>query len=107
MQRLACLGLEGQPAAEVIQATAAVWIDRLACYGAGRLAVAFDAVEKTATRWPTPAQVIASLPTYRVDPYVPPTHQVTADPDSERAARTKERADKAIAECAERLGVKL
>lgn len=109
MQRLLCLGLEGQPAAELIEATATIWQETLANYSPNRLARAFDAVERSCTRWPAPADVIANLP-----PYMPPEperrperiieRERTADEIAEQKA-TSERARAAIAECAAKLGV--
>ncbi len=64
LQRLVCLNLEGAPADDVFPGTVKVWVGVLGDYSPERLSVAFDAVEKSATRWPSPATVIASLPQY-------------------------------------------
>lgn len=108
IQRLICLGLEGQPAAELIAGTAQIWQEKLGRYDERRLIVAFDSVEGTARRWPTPADVIAALPVYAhtytetaaPQPGVP---QIATDPEA--AQRSKERIDGVIAVCAKNLGV--
>lgn len=82
MQRLLCLGLEGQPAAELIAGTAKVWQERLGQYGADRLSRAFDAVEESAKRWPTPADVIACLPAAIQAPMLP--QRVLSDSEREK-----------------------
>jgi hypothetical protein len=107
MQRLMCLGLEGQPAAEVIKGTAEIWQEALGRYHPQRLALAFDAVESSATRWPTPANIIACLPTY-----FDPTYERFGGPrepvvliEHVHDPEAKARADKAIADCAAKLGI--
>jgi hypothetical protein len=46
-----------------------MWIEHLAGFSPERLTVAFNAVEKSATRWPVPANIIAELPS-SIEPYV-------------------------------------
>jgi hypothetical protein len=88
MQRLATLGLEGQPASEVIEATATVWIERLSRYSPERLSIAFDALESAATRWPAPANLIELLP-QRVpsDERVDASRRLARDPESLERSR--------------------
>jgi len=66
LQRLLCLSLEGQPAAELIEGTALAWQSALGHIGPERLDKAFDNVEKTAQRWPSPRFILDNLPAYFV-----------------------------------------
>lgn len=107
MQRLACLGLEGQPAAELITATGRVWIERLSRFHPNRLRMAFDSIEATASRWPTPGNIIAALPAYEhtyLPPPAPPERQIAVDP--EQAAKAKARIDRVITRCADLLKIR-
>lgn len=105
MQRLLCLGLEGQPSSELIHGTAEIWQELLGRFSFNRLAVAFDNVEASARRWPTPADVIVELPVYEA-PSLEVTQAVPQIPvDPESVARAKERIDGVIAACAKNLGV--
>ncbi len=104
MQRLMCIGLEGQPSAEMITGTGRIWIEVLSQYSPERLAVAFNTIERTANRWPTPAKIIESLPTYAppVSPPVPTERQIAPDPEELERRRAKAKA--AIEELARRFG---
>jgi|SRR6478609_2733107 len=62
MQALMALGLEGTPSMAVIERTAEVWLKHLGIYSEARLSAAFDAVERTATRWPPVATIRGALP---------------------------------------------
>jgi len=62
MQALMALGLEGTPSMAVIERTAEVWLKHLGIYSEARLSAAFDAVERTATRWPAVATIRGALP---------------------------------------------
>jgi hypothetical protein len=95
-QRLACLGLEGTPADDTIEAAAKLWVEILGDRDANALRVAFDTIEATATRWPVPAQIIAALPTYR-EPYRVPAERRIHDESSQ------ERIRKLVEACAQRL----
>lgn len=112
LQRLMCLGLDGQPAAELIAGTAKIWQEKLSRFDVRRLAVAFDSVEGTARRWPTPADVIAALPVYE-HTYAQLLWQAEerperlVEPDPTATERAKARAQKAIDECAAKLGVNI
>jgi len=90
------LGLEGTPSDEVFEGTCRVWLDALKGRDASALQTAFDVVERTATRWPVPAQVIAAMPAYRP---TKPEHRALVDEAS------RERVRGMIEECAKRLRV--
>lgn len=68
-QRLACLALERQPAAEVIRGTALAWVEALT-HGrrwdqgrdAPRIREAFRTLAATRTSWPAPLHLIEALP---------------------------------------------
>lgn len=62
MQRLICLALPGQPAAELIDGAARIWTEKLGWMGAERLNSAFDKIEEEAARWPTPASIRKAAP---------------------------------------------
>lgn len=91
VQRLTCLGLEGQPASQLIPGTVKIWQQHLARYNTNRLAMAFNAVEASATRWPTVAQIIACLPkyehTYRADTQYITKQEKTPEERAESARR--------------------
>jgi hypothetical protein len=100
MQRLAALGLEGQPATEVLDATGRVWVQHLARFSPARLRMAFDAIETNATRWPTPGAIIAALPAYE-HTYTPPVpHARRIAPDPEQVLRSQKRIGAEIAKIA-------
>jgi hypothetical protein len=116
MQRLICLGLEGQPASEVIELTAQVWVERLEHIDPTRLRIAFEAVEVSAFRWPTIADVMEALPKYahvyeqrHEQRYIEhETKLIELDPiEQARYDADKKRAEQAIADCAKRLGIEL
>lgn len=78
VQRLLCLGLEGQPAAEVIPGTVGAWCEALESSRAWcpqrdppRIRTAFTALLRTRTRWPTPADFLTALPTVNPGPSLP------------------------------------
>lgn len=69
IQKLACLGLERQPAGEVLPATVSVWLevldngvhwDREA--DTPRIRAAFSNLARTATAWPSPQKLIDAMP---------------------------------------------
>ncbi|WP_440221856.1 hypothetical protein ACQQ2N_12235 [Dokdonella sp. MW10] len=69
LKRLLCLGLEGQPSAEVIAGTKAVWYDAVRRAGAWeaesaapRIEAGFAKLCATARRWPAPADLLAAMP---------------------------------------------
>lgn len=69
-QMLALLGLEGAPATEVLPMTVQVWL-KAVCRNrvfdqsedTPRIREAFAMLAERSTRWPTPADFLASLPT--------------------------------------------
>ena len=106
MQRLMCLGLEGQPAGELIDGTARIWIERLGHIAPERLSYAFDQVEEHATRWPTPAVIRDAIPAYEHVVPLPPTVSVPQLPvDPEQAERSRQRVQSMLDECAAKLGM--
>lgn len=100
-----CLGLEGQPASELIPGTAQIWCDRLSHINPHRLRVAFDIVEERAQRWPTPASIIEALPIYE-HTYLPAPEgkQIPVDPEYRTRADVRIRAE--IERCAAMLSLK-
>lgn len=69
MQRLLCLSLDHAPAAEMVEGTARAWRDAVQAvrdwdYVRDRPAIreAFLRLQRTRTRWPTPADFLAALP---------------------------------------------
>jgi hypothetical protein len=99
------LGLESQPASELIEGTASVWIDRLARIDAAKLNAAFDVIEKTATRWPAPATIIAAIPPYAhvYEPAQPTARRLEVDPEIAAAERARVKA--LLDGCAAKLGI--
>ena len=97
-QRLACLGLEGTPADDTIEATAKLWVEILGDRDPRALRSAFDTIEATATRWPVPAQIISALPVYRHEPSIPSQRAL---PDE----AAKERIRVLLESCAKKLRV--
>lgn len=68
-QKLLCLGLERQPAAEVLPGTVRAWIEALTSRlswdevrDAPRIRKAFVTITATRRSWPTPADLIEVLP---------------------------------------------
>lgn len=68
-QMLATLGLEGQPAAEVIPITVQVWLKAICrnrvfdqVQDAPRIREAFALLAERSRRWPAPADFLSSLP---------------------------------------------
>jgi len=106
MQRLMCLGLEGQPGGDLIEGTATIWVERLHTFEPSRLNAAFDSVEASATRWPTPGYIIDCIP-----PYQRPISTVLGNGslpvECEPSPEARERVRALIAPLAEKLGVKL
>jgi hypothetical protein len=88
----------------MITGTGRIWIEVLSQYSPERLAVAFNTIERTANRWPTPAKIIESLPTYAppVSAPVPAERQIAPDPEELERRRAKARA--AIDEMLKKLG---
>lgn len=73
MQKLLCLGLERQPAAEVLPGTAAAWVEALTVKRAWdrerdtpRIRSAFVTLAKQRRSWPLPADFDEALP--RLEP---------------------------------------
>lgn len=69
LKRLMCLGLERTPAAEVIQLTAAVWLEALAegrvwdqDLDAPRFRRGFATLCRTRKAWPVPQDLLDALP---------------------------------------------
>jgi hypothetical protein len=69
LQRLMCLSLESQPAAEVIPGTASAWVEALwpgkvwlEERDVPRIREAFRQLSLRSTRWPAPAQFMEALP---------------------------------------------
>jgi len=87
LQRLLCLGLDGQPAAELIPGTARIWTEHLANVSADRLQTAFDAVEQSCKRWPTVAHIRECLPFYAVASLVEPEKRIEPEVSNESRAR--------------------
>lgn len=95
IQRLLCLGLEGQPAAEVIPGTVAAWCE---AFDRGRLAEvdrdiprmreAFSALLARSRRWPAPVEFIEALP--RLVDRAQPALPITAEEQERRAAAARE-----------------
>lgn len=106
MQRLLCLGLEGQPAAELITGTARVWTDHLGSISRERLAAAFDAVEQNAKRWPSIGYIRECLPSKAFMQRLGPEKRIAVEQDPVEAAAHRERIRKMIEETARRLGEK-
>ena len=76
IQKLACLGLERQPAAEVLPATVTVWLEVLGSHwdqetDTPRIRAAFSTLVRTATAWPTPQKLIDALPAREELPALP------------------------------------
>lgn len=68
-QKLLCLGLERQPAAEVLQGTVAAWVETLTSRlaweerrDAARIRKAFVTMAGTRRTWPQPADLIDAMP---------------------------------------------
>lgn len=69
LQRLMCLGLERTPAAEVVQLTAAVWVESLTKgrvwdreADSWRIAAGFSELCATRRTWPVPRDLLDALP---------------------------------------------
>lgn len=91
IQRLLCLGLDGQPAAEVIPGTVAAWCEAMQhCRlldeerDTRRIREAFAVLLTRAHRWPAPADFLAVLP--RWVPEEPKALPVGADEQAKRDA---------------------
>lgn len=105
MQRLLCLSLENQPAAELITGTAHVWSEHLGRVDQDRLNVAFDAIEKHSKRWPTIAHIRENLPTYPIN-RAPLDRRIEQVSNPAEEAARKERIRKLIEETSRRIGEK-
>jgi len=101
----------------MIEGTGAIWLERLENFHPSRLKLAFDAVEIHCKRWPTPADIIACLPTYAhtweeprepapVERQIAPDHESDARIEAARLRR-REEIKREVADCAKRLGVTL
>lgn len=101
LQRLACLGLEGTPADDTIEATARLWIEIFGSVEASKLQAAFDRIERSATRWPVPAHVFDAMPAPRMNQSQPQIEDRRALPDE----GARERIRIMIEACAKRLRV--
>lgn len=84
-QRLACLGLEGQPAADVLPLTVATWCEALMLgrvwvreRDEPRFRAAFARLCATSRRWPSVPDFIAALP-------APPKQQALPPPKADPA----------------------
>lgn len=104
MQRLLCLGMEGQPAAELIPGTVEIWQERFARCDARRLSMAFDAIEANSQRWPTPAAIFEAMPTYVHTYQAAPVGAPQIAHDKEASESSNARVQAVIAECARKLG---
>lgn len=69
LQKLLCLSLEGQPAAETIPGTAAAWLEVLTngrvydeARDAPRIREAFVLLASRCRRWPVPADFLEAMP---------------------------------------------
>lgn len=68
ISKLLCLGLDGQPAAELIEGTIGVWFEAitagraLAPEDAPRIRAGFANVVTRSRRWPSPAEFIEAMP---------------------------------------------
>lgn len=69
IQKLLCLGLEGQPAGEVLPGTVAAWLEAITdgrLYDehtdAERFRTAFRTLARTITRWPQPRHLLEAMP---------------------------------------------
>jgi hypothetical protein len=66
--KLLCLGLDGQPAAELIEGTIGVWYEAitagraLAVEDAPRIRAGFATVVTRSRRWPSPAEFLEAMP---------------------------------------------
>jgi len=113
MQRLMCLGYEGQPAAELIEGTGRLWVEKLSGYSPVRLAIAFDSIEKHRKSlrrdgggWPSPGDIIAHLPTYAASTPLPVDTERQIAPDPKAAERIRVAALEAINEAKRLFGCK-
>lgn len=69
LSRLLCLGLERTPAMDMIQGTAAMWVDALTAgkvweqeFDAPRFRKAFVTLSQTRRQWPAPADFFEAIP---------------------------------------------
>lgn len=93
LQRLAAMGLDRQPGAELLSGTARVWAHHLGRFSLDRLTIAFDAIERSATSWPAVGSIINALPAYPVAMYGPPVPRARRiAPDPQQVARSENRA---------------
>jgi hypothetical protein len=85
LQQLLCLGLERQPAAEVLPGTASAWLQALtlrrswdALRDTRRIRDAFVTLTQTRRSWPVPADLLDALP--KVESHLALPRNI-ADPD--------------------------
>lgn len=68
LQRLLCLGLSGQPSADLITVTARIWAEIIAKElrhdgdWENKVNEAFNAIEKSSTKWPLPVDILEAMP---------------------------------------------
>lgn len=93
LKRLMCLGLERTPAAEVIQLTAAVWLEAITEgkvfdqeLDAPRFRRAFAVLCRDSRQWPLPSSLLEAMP--RREQLAITKQPIVADPErAEEAAR--------------------
>lgn len=105
VQRLLCLGLDGQPAAEVLPGTVAAWCEAIQRgrlmdeqRDVPRIREAFATVVSRARRWPAPIDLIEALPRWI------PQDTVALPVGSEEQARRDEAAQANLARLKAMLG---
>lgn len=84
LQKLTCLGLEGQPASELIEGTLAAWVEVVTAgrtydeaIDAPRFRIAFTRLMGR-NRWPAPCHLLEAMPK-RPEPLAI-AHEIKADP---------------------------
>lgn len=99
MQRLLCLSLDGQPAAEVIPGTVAAWCEAVQrnrlmdeSRDCPRLREAFGALMARCRRWPAPVDLIEALP--RWVPEEPKALPVGAEEQARRDETARKNLDR-------------
>lgn len=78
-QKLICLGLDRQPASELLGGTVMAWVDALNCNrvwdqdrDTPRFREAFRTLAASSTRWPAPVDFVAALPAHEPQQALPP-----------------------------------
>ncbi len=79
IQKLICLGLDRQPASDLLAGTVMAWVEALnhnrvwdQDRDAPRFREAFRTLAANATRWPTPTEFVAALPAHVPQQALPP-----------------------------------